>query len=60
MQREDRKISKDFKNNFECLPTVLIDSKLGKFSLLIQDTFGDCEFLKYDFEAGEVYVIFEF
>lgn len=56
MQREDRKILKDFKNDFEWLSTVLIDSKLG----IIQDTFGDCEFLKYDFEAGEVYVIFEF
>jgi hypothetical protein len=59
MQREDRKIKKDLEKNFEPLDTVLIDSKLGEFSLLIADIFNACEALKWDSEPKEAYGITE-
>jgi hypothetical protein len=59
MQREDRKIKKDFEKNFERLYTVLIDSKSGEFSLLIADIFDACEALKCDSEPEEAYGITE-
>lgn len=49
-QREDKKIKKDLEKNFDRLSNVLIDSKSGEFSLLIEDIFDTCEALKFDSE----------
>ena len=58
-QREDRKIQEDLEKNFERLSNLLIDSKSGEFSLLIQDIFDACEALKSDSEPEEAYGITE-
>ena len=50
IRREDKKIQNDLEKNFERLSNLLIDSKSGEFSLLIQDIFGACEALKSDSE----------
>jgi hypothetical protein len=59
MQREDRGIKKDLQKNFERLSNVLIDSKSGEFSLLIDDIFAACDALKSDSEPEEDYGITE-
>jgi hypothetical protein len=55
MQREDREIKKDLEKNFERLSTVLIDSKSGKFSLLISNIFDACGALKCESKPKEAY-----
>jgi len=59
IQREDRKIKKDVEKNFQRLSNILIDSKSGEFSLLINDIFEACEALKCDSEPEEAYGITE-
>jgi len=59
IQKEDKKIKKDFEKNFERLSNVLIDSKSDEFSLLIADIFDACEALKSDSEPEEAYGITE-
>ena len=59
IQREDKKIKKDLEKNFKQLSNVLIDSKSGEFSLLIEDIFDACEALKSDSEPEEAYEITE-
>ena len=59
IQREDRQIVEDLEKNFERLSNVLIDSKSGEFSPLIQDIFDACEVVKSDSEPEEAYGITE-
>jgi len=59
IQREDREITKDLEKNFERLYTLLIDSKSGQFSLLIEDIFDTGEAVKSDSEPEEAYGIKE-
>ena len=62
IQREDKKIKKDLEKNFERLSNVLIDSRSGQFSLLIEDIFGVYEALddsltedRFDLEIKKIY-----
>jgi len=59
IQREDKKSKKDLEKNFEPLSNLLIDSKSGEFSLLIEDIFDACEALKSDSKTEEAYGITE-